>query len=124
MPDFSRHIGKGSVAVVVKELVGLAFVIQRPRIIVRRIKGAIFGIELHIAADEQIDAAILVVVEPRGTDRPAIHIDAGLLGHIGEVAVAVVVIENRLAVAGNQQIDHSRRCRSRPRSPPWNTYPD
>ena len=99
------HVRKGSVTVVVIELVGFALIIERPRVVVRRVKGAILGIELHVAAYEKIDASILVVIEPGGTDRPAVHIDPGLLGHIGEVAVAVVVIENRLAVSGDQQID-------------------
>ena len=100
-------IGEGAVTVVVVELVGLALVIQRSRIVVRRVVGAVFGIELDVAAHEEIDAAVLVVVEPRGTDGPAVHLDAGLRGRVGEVAVAVVVIENGLAVAGDQQIDEA-----------------
>ena len=99
------HIRKGSIAVIVIELIGFALVIQRSRIVGRRVEGAILGVKLYIAAHKQIDTSILVVVQPGGADRPAVHLDAGLLGHIGKVAIAVVVIENRLSVAGHQQID-------------------
>ena len=101
------YIRKCAVTVVVVELVGLSLVIQRSRIVVSSVVGAVFGIELDVPAYEQIDAAVLVVVEPRGTDGPAVHLDAGLRGHVGEVAVAVVVIEDGLAIAGDQQIDET-----------------
>ena len=99
------YVRERAVAVVVEELVGLALVIQRSRIIGRRIKCAIGWIELDVTAHEQIDATVLVVIQPGRTDRPAVHIDAGLLGHVGKVPIAVVVIENRFAVSGDQQID-------------------
>ena len=104
-PRLVAHIGKRSVAVVVIELVRLALVVQRPRIIVRRVICAILGIELDVAADKQINAAVLVVIEPSGTDGPAVNIDACLFGYIGKVTIAVVVIEDRFSVAGDQQID-------------------
>ena len=100
-----RNVRKCSIAVVVIQLVGLALVIQRPRIIVRGIIRAILGIELHIAADKQVHAAVLVVVQPGGADGPSVHLDARLLRHVGEVPVAVVVIQNGLAVPRHQQID-------------------
>ena len=45
-------------------------------------------------------------------------------GHIGKVAVAIVVIEDRLAIASDQQVDDSRHCRSRRPPRPPRTYPD
>src|ERR1035437_4711659 len=103
------HIRKGSVAVVVIQLVGFALVVQRPRIIVCRVVGAVLGIEFDVAAHEQIDASVLVVVQPGGADGPAVYLDAGLRRHIGKVSVAVVVVEDRLAVAGDQQIRSEER---------------
>ena len=64
-------IGERAVAVVVKQHVGLRLVIERAGIIVRSVIGAVIGIELHVAADEEIHAAIAVVIEPRRADRPA-----------------------------------------------------
>ena len=63
-PGPLADIGERAVAVVVEQKVGLAFVVKRPRVIGRRIESAIVGIEFDITADEKIDAAILVVVEP------------------------------------------------------------
>src|ERR1019366_4150768 len=102
-PGLFADVGKGSVAVVMKQFVGLAFVVQRAGIVIRRIVGAIFRIELHIPSDKQIDATILVVIEPRGTDGPAVNIDARLRSNVSKMAVAVVVIKNGLSVAGNNQ---------------------
>src|ERR1035437_9066788 len=99
------HIRKGSVAVVVIQLVGFTFIVQRPRIVVGCIVGAILGIEFDVAAHKQIDASVLVVVQPGGAYGPAVYLDAGLRRHIGKVSVAVIVVEDRLAVAGDQQID-------------------
>ena len=107
MPGLVGHVGEGAVAVVVVETVGVGGVVERAGIVIGGVEVAIFGIELHVAADEQIDAAVAIVVEPGGTDRPAVDLDAGFRGDIGEGAVAVVVIENRLAVAGNEEIDEA-----------------
>ncbi len=87
------------------ELVGFAFVIERAGIVISGVEGVVLGIKLDIAADEKIDAAILVVIEPGGADGPAIDIDAGLRSYISEVTVAVIVIEDGLAVAGDKQVD-------------------
>ena len=102
---FVGHVREGAVAVVVIETVGVGFVIERAGIVVGWIEIAVLGIELHIAADEQIDATVFVVVEPGGANRPAIDVDSGFRGDIREGAVPVVVIENRLAVAGYEEID-------------------
>src|SRR5208282_757777 len=99
------HVGEGSVAVVVIKAVRLGGVIERAGIVVGGIVLAILGIELDVTPDEQIDAAVTIVVQPSGADRPAIHLDTGLFGHVFERAVAAVAIENRSPIAGYEQID-------------------
>src|SRR5262249_20807973 len=71
-----RNICKGSVAVVVKQKIGIGFVVERAGIVVGRIKSPILRVELHIAPDEQVDTSIAIVVEPGRTDRPAAYLDA------------------------------------------------
>ncbi len=47
---------------------------------------------LHVVDDEEIELAIVIVVEPCGGGGPvAVVADAGFLGDVGEGAVAVVV---------------------------------
>ena len=87
--------------------VGVAGIVERSRVIVGRIKIAILGIELHVASYEEIDTAIAVVIEPGGTDGPAVHIDSGFRGHVGEGAGAIVVVEDRFAIAGDEEIHES-----------------
>src|SRR5215469_13586625 len=99
------HVRKRRVAVVVKELAGLALVVQRAWVVIGGVVIPVLGIELEISANEQIHAAVPVVIQPGGTDGPAIHLDAGLGCDVGEVAVAVVVIQDRLAVARDEQVD-------------------
>ena len=50
--------------------------------------------EVDEAADEQIEAAIVVIVEPDRAGGPSRRRYARFLRHIGESAVAIVVIEN------------------------------
>ena len=104
MPDFSTDIREGAVAVVVEQHIGAAGVIERTGIVVGGVIGAVLGIELHVAADEEIHAAVAVVIQPGGADRPARHIQAGFGGDILEGAVAFVAIERDVAVAGDQQV--------------------
>ena len=46
-----------------------------------------------VARDEQIEPAVVVVVEEAGAGAPAACRDAGALRHVGERAVAIVAIE-------------------------------
>ena len=63
-------------------------------------------IEVHVVGDEQIEPAVAVVVEETAAGAPAAagarH--AGLFGHIGERAVAVVVVEHVPAPIADEQI--------------------
>ena len=51
-----------------------------------------------------IDAAVAVVIQPGGADRPAGNLDAGFRGHVLERSVALVAIQDRPAVAGDEQV--------------------
>ena len=62
-----------------------------------------FG-ELHELADEQIEPAVVVVIEPDRAGGPSRRGHAGFFGHVGKSAVAVVVIENASAVLRYVQI--------------------
>ncbi len=104
-PGRVSHIRKCAVAIVVVQTVGIGFVVERTGIVVSRVVVAIFRIELNVTADEEIDATVLIVVEPCRADGPAVYVNASLGGNVGEGAVAVVVIKNRLAVTGYKQID-------------------
>ena len=65
----------------------------------------VFGLrEIAEAADEEIELAIVVVVEPDGATTPAGRRHAGLVRHVGESAIAIVVIENAARVLGHVQV--------------------
>ena len=104
---FVRHVGEGAVAVVVIETIGIAGIVERPRIVIGCIEGAILGIELHVTTDEQIDAAVAVVIQPSRTDRPSIDVDSGLGSYVRERTVAIVVVKDGLAVAGDEEVDEA-----------------
>src|SRR5580704_2667523 len=55
-------------------------------------------VEVDEAADKEIEAAVVVVVEPDGAGAPAAGGDAGFGGDVGESTVAVVVIEDARGV--------------------------
>ncbi len=97
-------ICEGAVAVVVEQHVGAAGIIERAGIVVGSIVGAVLRIELHVASDEEIHAAVVIVIQPGGADRPARHIQAGLGGDVFEGAIAFVAVQRDVAVAGDQQV--------------------
>ena len=90
--------------VVVEKEIRIGLVIQRTGIVVGGIKGAIGGIELHVASDEEIQAAVAIVVQPGGADGPTFHVEAGLGRDVFERSVAAVAIERYVTVGGDQQI--------------------
>src|SRR5207248_11463033 len=61
-------------------------------------------IEVDVSCDEQIQAAIGVVVGPRGARAPSPGGDTGLSGDIGERAVAVVPNQDVAAVEGEIEL--------------------
>src|SRR5450432_2859419 len=65
----------------------------------------IFGSPLDVIGDQQVEITVFVVIEPSGAGGPSTFIgDSGLGGDIGKRAVAIVVIQNRAAVAGDIQV--------------------
>ena len=62
-----------------------------------------FG-EIDEAADEEIEAAVVVVIEPDGAGGPAGSGNAGFFGDVGEGAVAIVAIENAAAILRDVEI--------------------
>jgi hypothetical protein len=60
--------------------------------------------ELDEAADEQIQPAVVVVIEPHGARRPARCGDTGLVRHVGESSVAIVLIQDAAAVRRHEQV--------------------
>src|SRR5439155_12870204 len=50
--------------------------------------------EVHVIANEQVEQAVAVVIQPGGAGRPALVVHASLARDGGESSVALVVIEN------------------------------
>src|SRR5205085_10282674 len=59
---------------------------------------------VDVARDEQVEGAVVVVVEEAGAGTPAAAADPGALRHVGEGAVAVVAIQRVAAVAGDVEV--------------------
>src|SRR5215475_4491879 len=58
-----------------------------------------FGlIKVHETADEQIELAVAVVINPNGTRSPTRSGNSRRNGHIGESSVAIVPIQNDATV--------------------------
>src|SRR5262249_10452504 len=55
-------------------------------------------------ADEQVEQAVVVVIEPDGAGGPVREDQPGLFGDVAEGAVSVVVIQSRAAVCRDEQI--------------------
>src|SRR5580692_5630959 len=54
----------------------------------------IFGfVEIDEAADEEVEAAVVVIIEPDSAAAPAGSCHAGFGGYVGEGAVAIIAIE-------------------------------
>src|ERR1700685_1866269 len=75
-----------------------------PRLIVRSTRQVLGLIEIHEAADKQIQPPVIVVIEPDSARRPSWSGDPGLLGNVCKGAVPVVVIQNALAVLRHIEI--------------------
>ena len=112
-------VGEGAVAVVVEDRARRGP--EHPRDAVEALaelvvaaEHVVLQVELDKRAEEQVEAAVVVVVEPHGAGGPVRRlVQAGLLRDVGKGPVAVVAIENRAAVGGDEDVRSSRRCRSR-----------
>src|SRR6202044_1504608 len=63
--------------------------------------------EIGETADEEIEAAVVVVVEPHGAGGPSRRTHTCLGGDVGEGAVAVVPIENAVGILRDVQVRQS-----------------
>ena len=68
--------------------------------------GRSLQVHVDVVGDEEIEFAVAIVVHKGAASAPAgsLSCDAGLLADIGEGAVSVVVVQNILAVVGDEQI--------------------
>src|SRR5580692_5643100 len=67
--------------------------------------GQVLGfVKLHKAADKQIQAPVIVIIEPDSARRPSRSGNPSLLGNVRKSAIAVVVIKNASAVLGHVDI--------------------
>src|SRR5256885_946901 len=109
------NIGKGAVAVVVEQNVGVAGQTARAAhygnafpLTLRRVSlgGSFFWIELDVIADKEIETAVAVVVEPRTSGSPAdlFVVDAGFARDISEGAVAIVVKKDVVSPEAAEEI--------------------
>ena len=104
-----RDIFKRAVAAIVPKTDGSTFVgFRRAVRFVFAVEGAIeiaLRRPLHIVADDEVQVAILVVVDPSGAGAEFFRsLHACFLRDIGEGAVAIVVKEAALAVRGDEKI--------------------
>src|SRR5205085_2816030 len=102
-------VGERPVPGVVEQQVGHAL------IVVRMAVGAVTGLLLaaaavggerpgHVARDEQVEQAVVVVVEEAGAGAPAAAANARPLRHVRKGAVAVVAIQRVAAIARQVQV--------------------
>src|SRR5579859_8209840 len=62
------------------------------------------GINLYIAGNEQVKAAITIVVAPSGARRPSTQCDAGFFRHVGKSAVMIVMVQPVFSKVGNVDV--------------------
>src|SRR5437667_6011710 len=63
-------------------------------------------IKIDVVGDEQIEFAVAIVVDKRAASVPTLAVPAhpGFVGHIGERAIAVIVVKHVLAKIGDEEI--------------------
>ena len=109
---FHADIGKRSITVVVKEVIGNGFevvgmAIRSPARIVRAAVDVLRKVPIEIAADEEIWFAIVIVVKETGRRHPATGFEPGFRRNIRKSAVVIVVVKNHAAKVCDQQIGKS-----------------
>jgi hypothetical protein len=106
---FTADVLEGTVAIVMEEPAGHGFVDARFAVVTfaRAVTAApdvFLPAEVGEAADEEVQAAIVVVIEPDGARRPPGSCKAGLCGHVGKGAVAVIAIQDASGILGDVEI--------------------
>src|ERR1700723_288781 len=60
------------------------------------------GIVRHVIGDQEIKLAVAIVIEPPGRGGPVPFVaNAGFRSYVGESAVAIIVIEDAVAITGH-----------------------
>jgi len=103
------HFGEGAVAIVVVEEAGGGLEDSRHAVIVvADLVAAAFELfdagVVDEAADEEVELAIIVVIEPDGAGGPAWSGEPGFFGDVSERAVLVVFVQDAFAVGGDEQV--------------------
>src|ERR1700730_6911847 len=66
--------------------------------------GGMVGVKFHIARNEQVQQAIMVVVAPSRSSGPSSELHTGFLGHVRECPIMIVVEETVLSKIRNVDI--------------------
>ncbi len=68
--------------------------------------GSAGEIEIHVVRDEQVEVAVAVIIQKTASCAPRITVpgNAGLFRHVGECAVAIVVIQDVVSPVSDEQI--------------------
>ncbi len=66
--------------------------------------GLVGQVVMDVAGDEEVEAAVAVVVAPGGAVTPVAEGNAGFFGHVGEGAVVVVAIEAVCAEVADEDV--------------------
>src|SRR5271165_3183621 len=75
--------------------------------------GRVRGIEINVVGDEEVEAAIAIVIKEGAARRPAgvfvscVVPEAGFAGDVGEGTVAVVVEKHVVSPEGDEEIDEA-----------------
>ena len=77
--------------------------------------GLVLQVVVHVAGNEQVEAAIAVVIAEGRTVRPVAERYAGLFSNIGEGAGVVVVVEAVLAEVGDEKPSLSKSPMATPK---------
>ena len=103
---FAAHVREGAVAVVVIEDARHRTEFIRPAVdrIVRAAQDVVANVPIEVAGDEQVQLAVVIVIEKTRRGGPAAAFDARARRHVRERAIAIVVIEDVVAVTRDVDI--------------------
>jgi hypothetical protein len=111
------HVGKCTIAVVVEEVIWLAFKPSRPTahgdsaVLAERDQGRVgpgfrrmCDVVVDVTGYEEIKTAVAVVVAETGACGPVAESDSGLFGNVREGSVVVIAVETILAEVGDVEV--------------------
>src|SRR5579863_9929612 len=65
---------------------------------------AVLGVPEHVAGDEEVEMAVVIVIEEARRTAPASGFDARFGGYVGEGAVAIIVVEDIFSVVRDVEV--------------------